>query len=69
MNVEKMRQMSDEELIELARQLHESIYVFDCYGVSDLLLYYAVLDELRKRGYTIETVEKLVIEKAEDEDE
>jgi hypothetical protein len=65
MDIEKM---SDKELIELARQLHESIYVFDCYGVGDLLLYYAVLDELRKRGYTAETVEKLVIEKAEDED-
>jgi hypothetical protein len=63
----KIEKMSDKELIELVSQLHEAIYVFDCYGVGDLLLYYAVIDELRKRGYTIETAEKLVIKKAENE--
>jgi hypothetical protein len=64
-----VRQLSDKELIELAKQLHGAIHVSDCYSVSDLQLYYAVLEELKRRGYTVRTAETLVIEKAEEEEE
>jgi hypothetical protein len=67
MSEKKITQMSDEELIELARQLHGAIHS-DCYGVDDLVLYYAVIDELTRRGYTVRTAETLVIEKTEEED-
>jgi hypothetical protein len=64
-----VRQLSDKELIELAKQLHEAIHVFDCYGVDDLMLYNAVLEELRRRGYSIRVATELVVEKAEEEGE
>jgi hypothetical protein len=63
-----VRQLSDKELIELARQLYEAIHVFDCYGVSDLQLYYAVLEELERRGYKVVEKAELVIERAEEEE-
>jgi hypothetical protein len=64
-----VRQLRDKELIELMIQLHESIYVLDCYSASDLQLYYAVLEELKRRGYVVKTAETLVVEKAEEEGE
>jgi hypothetical protein len=67
--VKRLDEMSDEELIELARQLYDSIYVSDCYGVSDLVLYYAVIGELARRGYEVVEEAELVIERAEGEGE
>ena len=64
----EIRKLSDEELIELAKQLYESIYVFDCYGAGDLALYYAVIAELERRGYKIAEEAELVIERAENEE-
>jgi hypothetical protein len=66
---ERLKEMSDEELIELARQLHSAIYVSDCYGVSDMLLYRAVIAELERRGYRVVEKAELVIERIEEEGE
>jgi hypothetical protein len=65
----EIRKLSDRELIELARQLHSAIYVSDCYGVSDILLYRAVIAELERRGYRVVEKPELVIERVEEEGE
>jgi len=49
----KIRDMSDEQLIELFKGLYEAIYVAECYGAADLVLIEAVAEELERRGYKI----------------
>jgi hypothetical protein len=63
MNVEKMRQMSDEELIKLYKSFWDAVYRVECYGVYDYVAMKLIEDELNKRGYVVETVEKPVVRK------
>jgi len=63
MNVEKMRQMSDKELIELYKSFWDAVYRVECYGVYDYVAMKLIEDELSKRGYVVETVEKPVVRK------
>ncbi len=48
-----IRQMSDQELINLYQSLYEGVYVFECYGPRDYQLMLAAEEELRRRGYKI----------------
>jgi hypothetical protein len=63
MNVEKMRQMSDEELIKLYKAFWDAVYRVGCYGVYDYVAMKLIEEELGKRGYVVETVEKPVVRK------
>jgi hypothetical protein len=63
----KISEMADEELISLAKVLHDMIYNVESYGASDLYNYVAVLEELTRRGYKIQEAQKpgkLVIKKS-----
>jgi len=66
--VEDIREMSDEELIELYKGLHDAVYVVECYGTSDYLLLLAVERELARRGYKIVPSFEIVKEDEEDEE-
>lgn len=46
-------EMSDRELKKLFQQLHETINVTECFGVSDMILYTGVARELGRRGFEI----------------
>jgi len=48
-----IRQMSDQELINLYQSLYEGVYVLECYGVKDYQRMLAAEEELRRRGYKI----------------
>ena len=48
-----IRQMSDQELINLYQSLYEGIYVLECYGIKDYQLMLAAEEELERRGYKI----------------
>jgi hypothetical protein len=63
MNVEKMRQMSDEELIKLYKSFWDAVYRVQCYGVYEFVAMKLIEDELSKRGYEVKTVEKPVVRK------
>ena len=41
--------MSNEDLLKLYNQLYESVEVFECFGVNDLVLFDWVCRELDKR--------------------
>jgi hypothetical protein len=60
--------ISTKKLKELAKQLHESIYVYDCFGAADIVNYHAVLTELERRGVVAEeTPGKLLFRRKEEE--
>lgn len=59
---------TDEQLVTLARECFDSIYVVDCYGVGDCVLYDAVCQELSRRGYEVNDDDGLRIEKPEEEE-
>jgi hypothetical protein len=63
MNVEKMRQMGDKELIELYKAFWDVVYRVQCYGVYELVAMKLIEDELSKRGYIVDTIEKPVVRK------
>jgi hypothetical protein len=54
----RIDEMSDEELISIARQLHDVIYNVECYGGSDLFNYVAAIEELVRRGYRVKEVQR-----------
>ncbi len=60
MEIEKINSV---ELKKLAYDLFDSVYVSECYSVGDVALCEAVLTELEKRGYEVETDNKLKIYK------
>ncbi|MCI4407804.1 MAG: hypothetical protein JHC26_01840 [Thermofilum sp.] len=65
--MKKISEMSDKELISYAIQLHDVIFVVECYGLKDLYDYAVVMKELIRRGYKIQEVQKpgkLVIKKS-----
>ena len=47
------KNMSDKELKERYLGLYQLIYEIGCFGVSDLMSFYAIENELVKRGYEI----------------
>ena len=61
------RDMSDKELIETIKGLHESICVADCYSTRDLVNYELGIGELIDRGYVVDLWVG-EIHKAEDND-
>jgi len=48
-----IKQMSDQELINLYQSLYEGVYVLECYGPRDYELMITAEQELRRRGYKI----------------
>jgi len=52
-NVKSIKEMSDQELIDLYQSLYEAVYVFECYGIKDYQLMIAAEEELKRRGYKI----------------
>ena len=38
-------------LIAHLRELYDLIYVSECFGVNDLVLYHAIINELSRRGF------------------
>jgi len=65
--MKKISEMSDKELISYAIQLYDAIFIVDCYGPKDLYDYVAVIEELTRRGYKIQELQKpgkLVIKKS-----
>jgi len=48
-----IKQMTDQELINLYQSLYEGVYVFECYGIKDYQLMIAAEEELKRRGYKI----------------
>lgn len=61
----KVKEMSDEDLKDNAQELHTSIYVVECFGSRDLLLYEQVSKELAERGYEVKERKTLSIKKEE----
>jgi len=64
--MKSIREMSDQELIDLYQSLYEAVYVFECYGVRDYQLMLAAEEELKRRGYKI--VRKVEVVKEEEVD-
>lgn len=63
----QISEISDKELISYAMQLYNAIFVVGSYGMKELYDYAAVMEELIKRGYKIQEVQKpgkLVIKKS-----
>ena len=54
---------SVKELKEEAITYHDMIYISECYSSSDCINYENILNELARRGYTINESSKLVISK------
>ena len=48
-----IKQMSDQELINLYQSLYEGVYVLECYGPRDYQRMLAAEAELERRGYKI----------------
>jgi hypothetical protein len=44
---------TDKELITMARELYDALYVTDCYSANDVLRLEAVCEELIDRDYEI----------------
>ena len=65
---EYFEEKSDDQLKDLAIDLHDSIYNIQCYGVRDLIEHEAILNELDRRGYEIEEGSILKFEKEEEEE-
>ena len=57
--------MSDDELIQLAKGCHAAVEVYDCFSVSDVHNLHGSLAELERRGYDVNEVSELVIKKLE----
>jgi len=64
--MKSIREMSDQELIDLYQSLYEAVYVFECYGVRDYQLMLAAEEELKRRGYKI--IRKAEVVKEEEVD-
>lgn len=58
---------TDEELIKLARELHESVDN-DCTSVGDFVALSGAISQLEARGYSISYKTVIVVEKEEDDE-
>jgi len=65
---EFLKNKTDGWLKEEALGLHCAIYKADCFSISDLQMYEAILDELEKRGYEVEERTELLITGDEEEE-
>lgn len=54
MKKEELKELNDDELIELFQELNDSIYEIECYGMSDLILLSWVLEEFEEREIELE---------------
>lgn len=61
--------MTDGELIELAKACFDAVYVVDCFGMTDVRNLDGAIQVLGQRGYEVRDVSHLVIEKEEGSDE
>jgi len=66
MDKDYFKDYPDESLISQAKELFDSIVVTQCYGINDFRRYWAVLDELERRGYEIDETQKIEITKGGD---
>jgi hypothetical protein len=61
--IDKFVQMSNDDLIQEAKSLYESIYTVGCFGMFDLVLFDFVTRELERRGYVlVQTIEAFEID-------
>lgn len=58
-----IKKMKDKELIKEYKSMFASVYVYECYGVSDMAYLLAIGKELMNRGYAIDEEGKLSITK------
>jgi len=65
----KFAEMTDTELIELAKDLHQVIYEIECYGTKDLMNFDGALNELKNRGYEVVTNGLSIVKRDVDEEE
>lgn len=61
--MKSIKEQTDKELINLVNGLFDSLYITECFGTKDMLLYEAGCRELEKRGYQVNETKKLSIEK------
>jgi len=47
----QLHSWSSEGLIAHLRELYDLIYITECFGTGDLVLYYAIIKELDSRGF------------------
>ena len=59
---------TDEELISEAKSVYEGIYVSDCYSSSDIMRYDSICSVLYNRGYVINEIKSIEIEKDDDDE-
>ncbi|RLI96426.1 MAG: hypothetical protein DRP00_05325 [Candidatus Aenigmatarchaeota archaeon] len=52
--------LSDEELIEMYKELYDSIYNVECYSSKDIVLFCEIERELIERSYKIRTEPEIV---------
>lgn len=64
---QSLKGMTDEHIIKQVRELHSAIYDFECFGVNDLAFFDMYVEELLRRGYTIDYEEGIAISKEEDQ--
>lgn len=62
-NTLEIKKLSDTNLKKWAYDLYASLYITECFGSNDILLYELVYKELEKRGFEISENQKLKIEK------
>ena len=65
--MKSIREMNDEELIDLYESLYEAVYVLECYGARDYQLMLAAEAELERRGYKI--IRRVEVVKREESEE
>ena len=58
----RLEDIGDRELIEMAKGLFDAIYNIECFSARDVELLYVILEELKRRGYSVEKKCELVIE-------
>lgn len=56
-----LKKLSDKKLIELVQSAHDSLFVTECFGKRDCMIYYFGLNELEKRGYEVKEERQLII--------
>jgi len=51
--VQKFCHMTDDRLIDIAKECHTAVYVCQCYGSGDMHNYLGAMQELARRGYVL----------------
>ena len=62
-----MKDWTDKKLIDMTNSYHGTIHGPNkCYGCKDLVMLDIMVKELTERGYDVEVVEEIFIEKTEE---